>query len=199
MNIATDRQETPVRAALEAKSSSCVEHLLNAGAGVEAVKMHNVLELFAYLNSVSLMKRILREGAQVNVCLGQNALERYIVKNIYLKNCGKYDNKTHAHKRMCMLLLAAGEKIEVSKIEKYYDEPPWAANIPLYLLEGESFLKNKCREVIRNHLLELDPHTNLFLKIPWMGLPPSLLKYLFYGFSPEDNDEDDNLYEESEG
>ena len=39
------------------------------------------------------MKRILREGARVNVCLEQNALQRYIVGKIYLKDYGKDDNK----------------------------------------------------------------------------------------------------------
>ena len=96
------------------------------------------------------------------------------------------------------MLLVAGEKIKGPEIIKYYDEFPWLAYVPLYLLESEMSLKNKCREAIRNHLLELDPHTNLFLRIPMMGLPPSLVRYLLYGFSPEDNDEDDNLYEDSE-
>ena len=198
VNITTNMQETPLYAALRVYSSSCVEHLLNEGAGVEAVKQYYILELVASLNSVSAMKRILREGAPVNVGLEQNSLETYIVNNIYLKDCGKDDNKTHAHKRMCMMLLAAGEKIKGPKIEIYYDEFPWAANVPPYLLESESSLKNKCREAIRNHLLELDSHTNLFLRIPTMKLPPSLVRYLLYGFSPEDNDEDDNLYEDNE-
>ena len=43
----TDFQKTTLHAALEAKSSSCVEHLLNEGAGFVAVKLYDVLELFA--------------------------------------------------------------------------------------------------------------------------------------------------------
>ena len=193
-----DTHESPLHAALEARSSRCVIHLLNEGAGHKAMKVSNLLESFAHVNDVSSMKRILREGARVNEWSEPNALETYIERSIYLKDRGKYDNKTRASKRMCMLLFAAGEKIKQPKIIIYCDELPWAANVPQYLLESESSLKNKCREAIRNHLLELDPHTNLFLRIPTMNLPPSLVRYLLYGFSPEDNDEDDNLYEDSE-
>ena len=41
-------------------------------------------------------------------------------------------------------------------------------------------LKHRCREVIRSHLLEVIPHLNLFVRVPALGLPPSLSSYLLH-------------------
>ena len=46
-------------------------------------------------------------------------------------------------------------------------------------------LKHICREAIRNHLLKLDPHQNLFGRIPKLGLPSALTSYLLYNLSLE--------------
>ena len=41
-------------------------------------------------------------------------------------------------------------------------------------------LKHLCRETTRNHLLWLDLFTNLFGRIPHLGLPVSQSRYLMY-------------------
>ena len=41
------------------------------------------------------------------------------------------------------------------------------------------FLKNICRQAIREHLLHLDQHENLFVRVPHLGLPSSLNSFLF--------------------
>ncbi len=53
-------------------------------------------------------------------------------------------------------------------------------------------LKNQCRKVIRKHLLTLDPHTKIFMRIPQLqmtphraGIPEYLVSYLLYEQSLE--------------
>ena len=56
--------------------------------------------------------------------------------------------------------------------------------------ESEMCLRNLCREAIRNHLLKLDPHQNLFVRVPRLGLPAALNKYILYGMSLKDETDD---------
>ena len=51
-----------------------------------------------------------------------------------------------------------------------------------------------CRMTIREHLLIVDPHQNLFIRIPQLGLPSRLAKYLLFGASLEANDERENKF-----
>ena len=73
-------------------------------------------------------------------------------------------------REILQLLFAAGEST-VSEIEDLFKCPAF-----------EKGLKHMCREVIRKHLLELDEH-NLFHRIPKLGLPSLLTKYLLYHVS----------------
>ena len=74
-----------------------------------------------------------------------------------------------------LLLAAAGEKIDETKVE-----------IPKYLQPKETRLKHLCREAIRKYLLELDPHTHLFGRVPKLGLPAVITDYLLYNVSLDD-------------
>ena len=49
-------------------------------------------------------------------------------------------------------------------------------------------LHHHCRETIRRHLLKLDRHENLFLRIPRLELPSRLAKYLLFDTSLDEND-----------
>ena len=42
-----------------------------------------------------------------------------------------------------------------------------------------------CRMTIREHLLTVDPHQNLFIRVPQLGLPCRLARYLLFGASLE--------------
>ena len=53
-------------------------------------------------------------------------------------------------------------------------------------------LKHICREAIRKHLLELDPHSHLFGRIPRLGLPHPLKQYLLYEMSLDSDSDDDS-------
>ena len=55
-----------------------------------------------------------------------------------------------------------------------------AAGECLEFEETEFNLKSQCRKAIRNHLLNLDPHTHLFCRVRKLGLPKLLQRYLVY-------------------
>ena len=66
--------------------------------------------------------------------------------------------------------------------------------VPDYLLHEDQklSLKHLTRELIRKHLINIDPHENLFGRIPQLGLPSSLTKYLLYNMSLDYDDDDDD-------
>lgn len=79
-----------------------------------------------------------------------------------------------------MVLFAAGEKTE--------DWMQITAARYLFFDDLKLCLKHKCREAIRKHLLDLDPHSHLFGRIPQLGLPSLLTEYLLYDQTLEDDD-----------
>ena len=70
-----------------------------------------------------------------------------------------------------MLLYAAGETIDETKV-----------HIPDNLKPPELNLKHLCRETIRKQLIQLSP-VNLFHRVPKLGLPPLLARYVLYSVS----------------
>ena len=74
-----------------------------------------------------------------------------------------------------LLLCAAGETLDGTEEEKIPEELKF---------EEEKFqLKHMCRMAIRGHLLSLDPHSNLFGRIPKLALPKALNRYLLFNMS----------------
>ena len=61
---------------------------------------------------------------------------------------------------------------------------------------NEFSLRNICRKSIRNHLLKLDLHENLFVRVPRLPLPKAIQSYLLYdqalGDVAEETDESSN-------
>ena len=83
-----------------------------------------------------------------------------------------------------ILLYAAGETLDGTDVDKIPEELKF---------EEEKFqLKHICREAIRKHLLELDPHQHLFGRIPQLDLPSIVTEYLLFNQSLDDDDNDDN-------
>ena len=182
---------------------SDAEHLIKAGVDVNGShsEYDSVLLRGAMTGNYKFVKLLLGASAHTNVnnCIGNNALKEYIAQNGRVSYMKKGEHPTSAKKRMCMLLFAAGELCKETVVVLTDDDYPSRdmMKTPPYLLESEFSLKNKCREAVRNHLLELDQHTNLFVRIPCLNLPPSLQRYLLYGFSL-DNDDDEALYSDEE-
>ena len=82
-------------------------------------------------------------------------------------------------------------------------------NIPEFLQfrDIKYDLKHMCRESIRRNLMRIDRKRNLFLRIPKLGLPPSLSQYLLYHISLyvkpdlkyDDDDDDGNEADDNDG
>ena len=70
---------------------------------------------------------------------------------------------------ICRLLYAAGETDTFRTAEDALATP-----------DEKLELKHLCRVKIRKHLLRLDAHTNLFFRVPTLGLPCLLTDYLLY-------------------
>ena len=110
----------------------------------------------------------------VKLCLRFKAKVNYPYPIRVLQNIFSYPD---FNRKVVMLLYAAGERIRVS-----YD------GVPDYIraLETENLelcLSKICRNFIRNHLIELDPHENLFHRVPKLGLPSALSEYLLFNVS----------------
>ena len=76
---------------------------------------------------------------------------------------------------------AAGERLgDINKMINYEEFGP------------KFNLSNLSRDAIRNHLLDIDPHENLFVRIPKLGLPAPVQRFLQLGLSLGDGEENDD-------
>ena len=138
----------------------------------------------SFAHDAACIRELLLAGAKVNMTT-PNALQECLSRESPLQDS-------------CMLLFAAGEVINGTTF-MYKDS--WGKEkkvvVPSYLLldDIKLNLKHLCREAIRKHLLDVDPHTNLFSRIPSLGLPSLLNEYLLYDVSlchpDNENDEQD--------
>ena len=117
-----------------------------------------------------LLREFFRAGHKINISY-------HDIKAVYRGTRGRKD-------RVIALFLAAGEeKSNLGKIPKFL-LPPKEIN-----------LKHFCRDVLKNHLLKIDRHENLFVRVPRLGLPKSLQLFLLYNQTLNNDDEkydDDN-------
>ena len=116
--------------------------------------------------------------------------------------------KEPLRENICMLLYAAGETLDGTTVKgQYVPEhiPLTPSECLLYRAEGTHLiddftvmnktltvpeylrfkdlklcLRHLCREAIRRHLLDLDLHTNLFVRALKLELPKSLTSYILY-------------------
>ena len=58
-------------------------------------------------------------------------------------------------------------------------------------------LMNLCRDVIRDHLLVIDPHENLFVRVSKLNLSEDLLEYLLFNISLDERGKDLNMKQET--
>ena len=142
-------------------------------------------------NNKNVVRALLNKGANINILdnSGGNALTFLAT---YEKGQKRYQDKF-------MILFAAGEKINRQAIEAIEQKVPDH-------LQPQLNLKDICRRRIREHLLELDPHTHLFGRIPRLELPFIITEYLLYnqtldaddydGSSSDDYDEEYDSYDD---
>ena len=203
---------TPINIQLFCTSDyRCMNMLLEAGADVNITDYDGSTVLHFWLNRnylrnekncLQCIKRLLRAGIRINMpkgwLLGKTTLQILLdYKNIYKDD----DPKTEIYKKHVYLLYAAGETLDGTEGKKIPEE--------LKFEEEKLKLKHICREAIRKHLLKLDRHANLFVRVPDLGLPRILTEYMLYDQSldkdnddgdsdNDDDDVDDNIEEDSD-
>ena len=160
---------TPLYYAVTQKANRCLDLLLKAGADVHNAGSYASTALM-FVQDKECCRNLLKHHSRVNRrnLYGDNVLTSYI----------RIANPVNED--LCSLLFAAGETVP-QKIARWFPQHK-VINAIDYLpqIKIQFYLKQLCREAIRSHLLELDPRTNLFDRIPRLGLPTPLAKYLLY-------------------
>ena len=147
--------------------TSCVKELLDAGADANLVGPKSDSPIIIALSNHchKNLELILKAGADVN---GESVL---LIASFANSKCVK-------------LLLKSGLRINTrnmsfisDKVVKEFHAAGVTSirhnQIPDYVKQEDEkrHLKHLCRVRIRNHLLQLDPHENLFIRVPGLGLP----------------------------
>ena len=178
-------------AARQPKETGCVKRLIEAGADVN---------LFGP-NSDCPISQALSQSCDKNLDLLLKAGANLNDEKANLQLIARFTNS-----RCVKLLLKNGLLINKENMsfmgDKVFEEFYAAGatsmrpdQIPDYVKQQdeERHLKHLCRVRIRNHLLELDPHENLFVRVPELRLPKSLTSYLLFDVTVDDlSDDSDN-------
>ena len=178
MNFVDSDNRTALMCAAEKCNTSMVLSLLKAGGDVNSTDDQGNTALILApknnpdVNCLKCVKLLISKG-KINLFNEENhnELTAYIAHSKRLPNF-----------ELCMFLYAAGERVK--------GKPLPLRLVPQYLqnLDLKLCLKHLCREAIRDHLLNLDPHTHLFGRIPQTGLPKPLVKFLLFDVLSEEDD-----------
>ena len=194
VNISDFVGKTPISKLISVGNQRAVDLLITQGADVNQADVNCKTPLMKATESeptttlakVHMITSLLRAGAYVNKTdiRGNNTLKAYLLR------CHPADET------VCLLLHAAGEDI----VDSFHRQSPEILQhvevypkIPEFLQHGgvQIHLKHICRGAIRKHLLKLDPHQHLFRRIPQLGLPSALTRYLLFNMSLETSAADD--------
>ena len=141
---------------------------------------------FGLINHFRCVKLLLLAGAHINNYNKYNY--NAICENLCWFDVGANHSATHKPEtEVYTLLYAAGEMLPdgaTSDGEMLITTVERAKRLYHVLFEDLRFdLKHLCRETIRRHLLDLNPHEHLFGRIPRLGLPKLLREYLLFRMS----------------
>ena len=187
LNMTGSRLPDALYLALKIKQDGIVGLIIEAGADVndcfECIGPYHPLidltkerVLFAEYEKITsqmkCIKLLLKLGVHVNKkSPGHTALMKYYYRN------------RHPDEIFIKLLYAAGQVAEW---------PEYCAGrrivVPEWLQDAEAVrerkkcasLRDLCRVSIHTHFLNLDRHTNLFIRVPKLGLPSLLTRYLLF-------------------
>ena len=160
--------DTALNLAVNKGFFNCVDSLIATGADVNATNYEGNTTLHVVFRSslhtspkYKLSEILLSKGANVNV--ENNGGETAMMK------C--------EHTEIQTLLFAAGEEFLQPILDAFKNE---------INSDSDLCLKSFCRKANRKHLLQMS-NTNLFMRIPKLGLPKCLQKYLLFSVSLSDD------------
>ena len=204
VNVKCTSGDTPViLASRNINSADVLKLLVDAGADVNVVIRKGLRTITTLMLSAKRIsnptllqqaKALLKAGARINMSgvNNHNALEMYIT------TC-RWENRV-PDKTMVLLLQAAGEsfrtrhRIITSRLarrgtSRQLKKIKLASEISRTTAKSLGInLKNLSRGTIRNHLLHLNSHENLFQRAPRIGLPKILSQYLVYDICIDDDE-----------
>ena len=172
MKIATQRDHVKV-----------VEDLIETGADVDWCNLN------LYCCSPKILRVLFRAGVKITEGWDfTSAVQNLADLALYVDVNNNYKPGDIMHisnddlKETARLLYAAGETLDESRVKR----PDF-----LQFETQETNLMTICRRKIRQHLLQMSS-VNLFYRMPRLGLPDSLCKYLLYnvGDLDDENKED---------
>ena len=183
---------TPLMLAIKNNQPKCVELLIEAGAASSDSDKSSLLMWSASYGCDSFMEYLIKSGADVNralknriplveaafannLCCAKLLLKAGADVNIHWKYYAKCRNLRS--RKMTLLLYAAGVLFDIIV--------PIKPNIPrnqefLQEVRKETNLMSVCRETIRRQMVQKNQGSNLFIKVPKLGLPPVLASYLLF-------------------
>ena len=195
VNMRNKHGESALSLATLADQARCMKVLIEAGADVDNKNARGGETVLHWaIWNIDCLKILLKSDVKINQrdVNFLNALQRYLQR------------PCDVIKENAMLLYAAGENRDGSIIKITHGAHLISGNgitlngrrkklvsIPEYLLnlELEPCLQSLCRETLRKHLMRIDPHGNLFSRVPLLGLPSALSRYLLYYMSLDDADQ----------
>ena len=155
VNSVNNSCSTALMFAAENSQEACVNALIKAGADVNIIDNEcstALIKSTSRYNNTKPVRLLLQAGAKINIFnkSNQNALKHHVME------CQSVNRET------IRLLVTAGETLEgaTSIVTNTRNQ---LINVGDYL-QQEHTLKGACREAIRKHLLELNPHEHLFLQ-----------------------------------
>ena len=173
MNKQGEGGGTAVNSAAVHGHHQCLRVLILVGANVNAIDhegnsvLHKLLQPFINQENVTCLRLVLAAGANVNI---RN--QRCKTADVDILRWNNNDRlKTDSRIAILKLCFIAGEY--VGDAEEEMREK---------LSEGESelWLQQLCRDAIIRYILYVNPHQNLFVRVPRLGLPAAIKQYIMY-------------------
>ena len=159
------------------KAIKCIKSVLAEGAKINMLNVGCTKALTSYFEL-----RNEKVNTPLQVCLSTILTDR---SHHYYRSGGSSSRPVcngACEAELITLLFAAGETVDdyPVKVSDYLDPP------------SDICLSHICRETIREHLLQVDSHGNLFYRAQHLGLPFALQEYLLYNVSLNDDDINQN-------